>query len=63
MLSPPRRRREARATASFTSTFLLDELLYPGPAGFGKMRDQKLVEPFAGVVASAEINSGNDSGI
>ena len=28
---------------------LRDELLHPGAAGFRKMRDQKLVQPFAGI--------------
>ena len=30
---------------------LRNELLYPGAAGFGKLRRQKLVQPFAGVLS------------
>ena len=50
MRSPPRSRKDAaRNRIIHQHQFLRDELLDPGAAGFRKMRDQKLVQPFAGI--------------
>ncbi len=43
--------RRARHRIIHQHQLLRDELLHPGPAGLGKMRRQKLVQPFAGVLS------------
>ena len=51
-LTAAQTQRRLRGRIIHQHQILGDELLHPGPAGFGKLRDQKLVEPFAGIVRS-----------